>query len=117
MTLKSVLIGAILVILLSVPNVYASSDGFSGDDFISSKSQRPTINEDFNPDKSCQFDVFQLKCIPGSEQDCHEEGFGNNDADTCFPLDENGNADCPDGYGLLDDDETGQCYPKDEQDN
>jgi hypothetical protein len=51
--------------------------------------------------------VYQLKCIPGSEQSCHEVGFGNNDDSTCFPVDENGYALCPEGYDLLDDDETG----------
>jgi hypothetical protein len=53
--------------------------------------------------------VFQLKCIPGSQQDCHDVGFGNNDDYTCFPVDENGYLDCPEGYHSRD--ETGQCYP------
>jgi hypothetical protein len=31
------------------------------------------------------FDVFQLKCIPGSTQECPEPQFGRNDDETCFP--------------------------------
>jgi hypothetical protein len=53
------------------------------------------------------FDAYQLKCIPGSEQSCHEVGFGNNEDATCFFKHPNG---CPEGYFSADDDETGQCY-------
>lgn len=35
-----------------------------------SKQNRPPINEYFAPDESCDFDAYQLKCIPGSEQEC-----------------------------------------------
>lgn len=95
-------------ILLTVPGiVYASS---------SLSNNQPPINPEFAPDKSCQFDVFQDKCVPGTEQEC-PEGFGTNDPGTCFPVDKNGYADCPDGYGLRDDDETGQCYPNDSGDD
>jgi hypothetical protein len=34
-------------------------------------------------------------------------GFGFNDDDRFIPIGE-----CPSGYGRLDDDETGTCYPK-----
>ena len=58
---------------------------------ISSHSARPPINPDFNPDESCLFDVYQLKCIPGAEQECPRPQFGNNDDSTCFPMNGNGN--------------------------
>lgn len=54
-----------------------------------------------------------MKCIRGSEQEC-PENFGNNDDSTCFPLDENGDWVCPEGYHNVDDEETGQCYPNEE---
>jgi hypothetical protein len=37
------------------------------------KGNRPAINEEFDPDYSCLFDTFQLKCIPGSNQECPNE--------------------------------------------
>jgi hypothetical protein len=77
-----------------------------GGSVVHSKSDRPAINEDFNPDKSCMFDAYQLRCIPGAEQEC-PEGFGNNDDSTCFFLHKEG---CPEGYHSTDNDETGQCY-------
>lgn len=43
---------------------------------VQPKSDRPTINEDFNPDSSCMFDAYQLRCIPGAHQGC-PKGFGN----------------------------------------
>jgi hypothetical protein len=49
--------------------------GINENCYVLSKQNRPAINPDFDPDRSCLFDVFQLKCIPGSEQDC-PEGFG-----------------------------------------
>ena len=55
------------------------------------QDQRPAINPDFAPDESCLFDAYQLKCVPGAEQDCHEVGFWNYDDSTCFPVNENGN--------------------------
>ena len=102
----SIIIAAVL--LLPVGNVLASSDSdFTGDNFKAYKSDRPAINEDFDPDESCHFDVYQLKCIPGANQEC-PEGFGNNDDSTCFP-----STDCPKDYHWTEDDETGQCYPND----
>ena len=34
---------------------------------------------------------------------------------TCFPLDENGDWVCPEGYHSVEDDESGQCYPDSEE--
>jgi hypothetical protein len=77
---------------------------------VQPKSDRPTINEDFNPDSSCMFDAYQFRCIPGANQEC-PEGFGNNDDSTCFFLHKEG---CPEGYHSTDNDETGQCYSNEE---
>lgn len=74
------------------------------------KSDRPAINADFNPDRSCMFDAYQLRCVPGADQLC-PEGFGNNDDSTCFFLHREG---CPEGYHSTDNDETGQCYSNEE---
>ena len=73
---------------------------------VQPQSDRPAVNQDFNPDRSCMFDAFQLKCIPGADQEC-PEGFGNNDDSTCFFFHKQG---CPEGYHSTDNDETGQCY-------
>ena len=91
--------------MLTIPNVYASED-------IAHMNQgnRPTINEDFDPDYDCVFDVFLLKCVPGSEQEC-PEGFRSAEPENCYPVHPEG---CPEGYHGTDDDETGQCYPNDE---
>jgi hypothetical protein len=77
---------------------------------VHSKSDRPAINEHFNPDRSCMFDAYQLRCIPGADQEC-PEGFGNNDDSTCFFLHREG---CPEGYHSTDNDESGQCYSNEE---
>lgn len=50
-----------------------------------------------------------LACIPGSEQECPED-FGRNEDATCFPLIDNGEWGCPEGYHTREGDETGQCY-------
>jgi hypothetical protein len=71
---------------------------------VQPKSDRPAINEDFNPDRSCMFDAYQLRCIPGADQVC-PEGFGNNDDSTCFFFHKKG---CPEGYHSTENDETGQ---------
>jgi hypothetical protein len=77
---------------------------------VQPKSDRPAINEDFNPDRSCMFDAYQLRCIPGADQVC-PEGFGNNDDSTCFFFHKKG---CPEGYHSTENDETGQCYSNEE---
>ena len=68
------------------------------------------------PDKSCLFDVYQIKCqaFPNMNETARAEcpeGFGANEDDYCFPLHRQG---CPEGYHSTDEDETGQCYPNDE---
>ncbi|MGH9987663.1 MAG: hypothetical protein ACRD8W_27290 [Nitrososphaeraceae archaeon] len=95
---------SIPVLMLLVPNVFAS-------DFSShNQRDRPAINPDFDPDESCDLDAYQLRCIPGSEQDCHDiEGFAQNEDYTCHLSGE-----CQEGYHGTDDDETGQCYPNSE---
>jgi hypothetical protein len=77
---------------------------------VQPKSDRPAINEDFNPDRSCMFDAYQLRCILGADQVC-PEGFGNNDDSTCFFFHKKG---CPEGYHSTENDETGQCYSNEE---
>ena len=142
MTLKYVVVGAIITTLLTsglTVEVNASMDNRSATDYTcffdsgrpgcepvvytaenitaeidkpdfatNSKQDRPAINPDFDPDESCDFNTFQLKCIPGSEQDC-PEGFWSNEDYTCHL-----SGDCPEGYHGVDDDETGQCYPNSE---
>ena len=84
--------------------------------YVKPKSNRPPTNPDFNPDYSCLFDVFQLKCIPGSQQEC-PEGFSAGDPETCFAetfINGKWEWECPEGYHSVEDDETGQCYPDSE---
>jgi hypothetical protein len=88
---SSVIIGAIIATLLtsSVNSaVVATTTGrdltederksgfYSEKGYELPQRDRPAINPDFSPDESCLFDVFQLKCIPGSDQECPED-FGN----------------------------------------
>ena len=102
---KLVFLGLIPVLMAAIPNVYASDDPFRN-----SQGNRPAINEAFDPDRSCMFDAYQLKCIPGSQQECPDD-FGRNEDSTCvYPHSEG----CPEGYHTTDDDETGQCYDNDE---
>lgn len=63
------------------------------------------------PDESCLFDVYQIKCQPFPNADDCPEDFGMNEDGYCFPLIDNGEWGCPEGYHTRDDDETGQCYP------
>jgi hypothetical protein len=99
-----------LVIILAIPT--SASIFASADDLASIyKRDRLAINPDFAPDESCLFDVFQDKCVPGSQQEC-PEGFGTNEDYNCIPLINDGQWGCPDdGYHSVDNDETGQCYP------
>ena len=66
------------------------------------------------PDESCLFDIEQIKCLPSPITDECPENFGTNEDGQCFPLNEDGDWECPEGYHGEDDDETGQCYPNDE---
>jgi hypothetical protein len=45
------------------------------------------------------------KLVLGGPYGLVQSGFGFNDNDQCIPIGK-----CPDGYGRLDDDETGKCY-------
>ena len=58
---------------------------YSEDGYLILQDNRPAINPDFDPDYSCLFDTYQVKCIPGSEQECPEGLGGNNDDETCVP--------------------------------
>jgi hypothetical protein len=55
------------------------------------------------PPSPCYFDPTLPECQPVDGK-C-SPGFGFNDNDQCIPI-----GICPDGYGRLDDDETGKCY-------
>ena len=115
-----------IFLILLTPYVYASSELFNEDGYLLSQRNRTAINEDFKPDYSCLFDVFQEKCIPGSQQECPKPYFGNNEDYACFPktlingtYPYNHNATyywkCPAGYHNIDEDETGQCYSNKEE--
>jgi hypothetical protein len=110
--LNSILFIFSMILLIPISTVLASSN--SRDDLgafaTGSKSDRPPINSDFAPDESCWFDVNQLKCVPGSQQEC-PEGFEINEDRQCHPT-----GDCPEDYMTIDDDESGQCYPSSEAD-
>jgi hypothetical protein len=54
----------------------------------------------------CYFDPEDKACDPDENGNC-PTGFGHNEGDRCVPIGK-----CPDGYGRLDDDESGTCYPK-----
>lgn len=75
--------------------------------------QELPTNPNFAPNQSCLFNAYQLKCIPGEQQEC-PEGFGTNEDGTCFAetlINGKWEWECPGGYHSEDDDETGQCYP------
>lgn len=121
-----------MTLALLMPNIAFASDNeprevFSQEErecglydengYVLSKQDRLAINPDFAPDESCLFDVFQIQCIPGSEQECSKPQFGNNEEYTCFPMtlvDGEWEWECPEDYHSRDDDETGQCYPDSE---
>jgi hypothetical protein len=54
----------------------------------------------------CYFDPDNEACNPDEDGKCRS-GFHFNEDGRCVP-----DGKCPDGYGRLDDDETGTCYPK-----
>jgi hypothetical protein len=70
-------------------------------------------NSRFDPDEDCLFNVDQPKCTPPEGVDC-PEGFGTNEDRQCFPLNEDGDWECPEDHHSVEDDETGQCYPDEE---
>jgi hypothetical protein len=95
----------LLIIPSSVFAVEPEKEGLFRDHLIQPQKNRIAINENFAPDESCMFDAYQLKCVPGAEQEC-PEGFAQNEDPTCwFEHDI-----CPEGYLTVDDDETGKCY-------
>lgn len=74
---------------------------------LSHVQDRGPISHNFDPDESCNLNAYQLKYIPGSEQDC-PDGYHNGEDNLCSPVE------CQEGYHGEDDDETGQCYPDSE---
>ena len=99
-----------MVGISTLANVYAITNSTSNVNVPLYKQIEKLIeNPFFAPDASCEFDAYQLQCIPGDHQEC-PEGFGSNEDGTCF-VDRIG---CPDGYHNAEDDETGQCYPDSE---
>jgi hypothetical protein len=117
-----------IILILLVPPVYAENELFNDEGYLLFQRNRTAINEDFKPDYSCLFDVFQEKCIPGSQQECPKPYFSNNEDYACFPktlingtYPYNHNATyywkCPVGYHNVDEDETGQCYSNKEDCN
>ena len=89
--------------------------------YVLSHANRPAINPDFNPDfnpdYSCLFDTFQLKCVPGSGQECPSPQFASAEPQTCWSktfINGEWVRNCPDGYHSTEGDETGQCYPNSE---
>lgn len=58
---------------------------------------------------------YQEKCLPSPITDDCPESFWTNEDGYCFPVNENGNWVCPEGYHDVDDDESGQCYPNSEE--
>lgn len=124
--MELIIAGTILVMLLipTTTYVYAGQEetqvyvmdeeeresGFYNENGHPKLADRPAINPDFAPDKSCSFDVYQLQCIPGLEQSCSDvEGFERNEDGQCHPT-----GDCPEDYHYAFEDESGQYYPNDE---
>ena len=101
------MIGAMAIMMASVPNVYAVMNSTSnvGKSLENQKGDL-RLNPYFAPDESCMFDAFQLHCIPGEDQQC-PKGFGTNEDGTCFLTHKGG---CPEGFHWVEDDETGMCY-------
>jgi hypothetical protein len=79
--------------------------GFYRDDgYPRDTENRPAINPDFAPDRSCDL-KWELKCVPGSQQKCSDlEGFDNGEMNVCTPIS------CPDGYHNLFEWEDNVCY-------
>ena len=116
-----ILLITVIILLIPTASVFATSsesEFFDEDGNVLYTDNRPAINEDFAPDYSCLFDAFQLKCVPGSAQECPRPEFGNNEDNTCWSktfINGEWVRNCPDGYHTTDGDETGQCYPNDEE--
>jgi hypothetical protein len=71
---------------------------------------RTAINPDFAPDRSCDL-KWELKCIPGSEQQCNDlRGYDNGEMNVCTPIG------CPEGYHNNFEWEDNVCYSNEEVD-
>jgi hypothetical protein len=105
LTIKYVIIGIIIATSLIPGTVFASlneprepftegereSGFYNKGGYLLGKSNRPAINPDLDIDEDCKFDAYQIKCQPGSEQEC-PWGPGTNEDDGCVPSD----VECPD---------------------
>ena len=98
----------IIIMMVSVPSVNAITNSTSNvNKPLHQQITELITNPYFAPDASCDFDAYQLHCIPGEDQDCYDiEGFNQNEDGTCHLSGE-----CVDGYHSAQDDESGQCYP------
>lgn len=73
------------------------------DGFPKDTEDRPAINPDFAPDRSCDL-KWELKCIPGSQQSCLDlEGYNNSELNVCTPIG------CLEGYHVVIEDEDNVC--------
>jgi hypothetical protein len=125
MALKGMIIGAIIVMMLVSTTTYVSASqekpeqtqiyvndeeeresGFYREDgYPKDTENRPAINPDFAPDRSCDL-KWELKCIPGTEQGCfgNLRGYNNGEMNVCTPIG------CPEGYHDIFDDEDNICH-------
>ena len=109
----SIIIALITIVMVGVSttlvnaSVYATTNSTSNvDKPLYRQIGELRLNPYFAPDESCDFDAYQLHCIPGEDQDCQDVGFVGNEDGTCHLV-----GDCPPGYHSAQDDESGQCYP------
>jgi hypothetical protein len=113
---KLIFFSLLPVLMLMVPNVSASVSQELNEEqkesgFYDERGQpienstRAAINPEFDPDEDCNIS-YELKCIPGSQQNCRDiEGYHNGEDNVCSPIK------CQDGYHSVDEVETGLCYP------
>jgi hypothetical protein len=104
--------GIVMVLAIPISSMLAysssESDFFYEDGSVKRTEDRPAINPDLAPDDDCNI-AYELKCVPGSQQECRDLGeLDNGEDNVCSP------ADCQEGYMTVDDDESGLCYPTDE---
>ena len=80
-------------------SAFYREDGYPRD-----TENRPAINPDFAPNRSCDL-KWELKCIPGSEQKCSDlRGYDNGEMNVCTPIG------CPEGYHNIAEDEDNICH-------
>jgi hypothetical protein len=99
---SKIIIVLLALVMISPSAVFATAESI--DDLVD--GPRTAINPDFDPDYDCNIS-YQLKCLPGTEQDC-PEGFHNGEDNVCSPIE------CQEGYVGADDDETGLCITYEE---